>query len=192
MARKVTISKEIILSTALQMLIEDRYQSISIHTLAKRIGCSTQPIAWHFENMEGLRRELYAYALLYEQSKTELSHGDGVKDFSRIGSRYITTAMKEPNLFKFLYLGEGPVSRPYSLADMPKGKVNDELIRNISEQTGLSIESAAKVVHNTIVYSHGVATMIATGVFKTTKKDAMELITNASEAFVMKERSCNG
>ena len=56
MARKTQVSKEIILQEALEMLIRDGYSAINIKTLSKEIGCSTQPLVWHFENMEGLRK----------------------------------------------------------------------------------------------------------------------------------------
>ena len=49
MGRKIQITKKIILETALQMLIRDGYTSITVKTLAAEIGCSTQPIVWHFE-----------------------------------------------------------------------------------------------------------------------------------------------
>ena len=51
MARKTTIGKDVILEAALQMLIVDGYESINIRTLAEKIGCSSQPLVWHFENM---------------------------------------------------------------------------------------------------------------------------------------------
>lgn len=44
MGRKAQISKEIILETALRMLIREGYNSITVKTLAAEIGCSTQPI----------------------------------------------------------------------------------------------------------------------------------------------------
>ena len=192
MARKVTITKEIILQNALDMLIEEGYRSLSIHTLAKRIGCSTQPIAWHFDNMEGLRKALYEYASEYASNKTDLSGTYGADAFEKLGSSYIETAIKEPNLFKFLYLGEGPVSKPYSIEDLPKGQVNEKLIAGISGETGLTPEASLRVVNNTVIYSHGIAAMIATGVFKSTLKAAMNMIKSASEAFVMKERASDG
>ena len=69
MARKTLISKELILHTALQMLIEEGYSSINIKTLSQKIGCSTQPLVWHFENMDGLRKALAEYALNYANDK---------------------------------------------------------------------------------------------------------------------------
>lgn len=192
MARKVTITKEIILKNALEMVIEDGYLSISIHSLAQKTGCSTQPIAWHFENMEGLRKALYLYALEYDAGKTDISGKRGSLAFEAIGGAYIRTAIKEPNLFKFLYLGECTVSKPYSLSNLPMGKMSDELIKAVSDETGLTAEAAARVIQNTVLYSHGIAAMIATGVLKTTKKTAMNMIKNASEAFIMKERFSDG
>ncbi len=62
MARKVTISREVILDAALKILIRDGYAGVNVKTLAKEIGCSTQPIVWHFENMDGLRLALSAHA----------------------------------------------------------------------------------------------------------------------------------
>lgn len=184
MARKVTITPEIILQNALEMVIDEGYQSLSIHSLAKKIGCSTQPIVWHFENMEGLRIKLYEYALLSQ--KDESKYESGSDAFESMGSSYVNTAIEKPNLFKFLYLGEGPVSRPFSLEDLTMGKENEALAAGIAEELGITKEQALKVMQNTIVYSHGIATMIATGVFKTTKKDAMKLIKDASQAFIMK------
>ncbi|MBR6960479.1 MAG: TetR family transcriptional regulator, partial [Clostridiales bacterium] len=71
MARKTTIGKDVILEAALQMLIADGYESINIRTLAEKIGCSSQPLVWHFENMEGLRRALAVYARGYAVRKAD-------------------------------------------------------------------------------------------------------------------------
>ena len=188
MARKVTITKEIILQNALEMLIEEGYSSISIHTLAKRIGCSTQPIAWHFDNMEGLRKALYVYALEYAENKTGPIVKKNGYAFRKMGEAYIDTAIKEPNLFKFLYLGEGPVSKPFNLSDLPTGKADAEMIKNISEEMGLTEDACAVVVQDTIFYTHGIASMIATGVLTITLEQAMDMIISASKSFFDKEK----
>ena len=56
------IPKEVILENALHVLQRDGYENVNIKAVAKEIGCSTQPISWHFGNMDGLRRELSEYA----------------------------------------------------------------------------------------------------------------------------------
>ena len=69
MGRKTQITAEVILENALQMLIRDGYSAINIKTLAAQIGCSTQPIVWHFENMQGFRKAFYEYCIAYARSQ---------------------------------------------------------------------------------------------------------------------------
>lgn len=214
MARKVSISKEVILENALKMLIRDGYSSINIKTLAAEIGCSTQPLVWHFENMEGLRKALSEYAREYAREKAmpkktsankeSKSGGSAVDIFEGMGKSYVKMALKEPNLFKFLYLGESPMESPYKLSDFSgkkkkTRKSGDEkyidntanMIAGISSETGLTEEQAARCIHNTVIYSHGIATMVATGVMKASEKDIMAMIKYASESFLQKELGKN-
>ncbi len=183
MARKVTISKEVILKSALNMLIRDGYSSINVKTLASEIGCSTQPIVWHFENMEGFRKALSRYALDYANSK-RVSSKDAAKNFENMGSSYVEMAIDEPNLFKFLYLGQSS----YELMDSFKDEDNKAMAIQIAERFDISKEQALNCIKNIIFYSHGIATMVATGVIKISQKKMMEMIKQASEAFLMKEK----
>ena len=186
MARKATISREVILEAALKMLIRDGYASVNVKTLAAEIGCSTQPIVWHFENMEGLRLALSEYAMEYAAKKAASNYENKLESFEFLGRAYVKMALKEPNLFKFLYLGESPMGKPYNLKDVGRAK-NKAMITMIAEQTGLNEEQVIRFVRNTIIYSHGIATMIATGVLKGTEKEMMEMINNAADAFILSE-----
>ena len=186
MARKTTISKEVILEAALKMLIRDGYASVNVKTLASEIGCSTQPIVWHFENMGGLRQALSDYAMAYAAKQSASSYENKLESFEFIGRSYVKMALNEPNLFKFLYLGGNPLGKPYNLKDIGSSK-NKEMIAMIAEQTGLNEEQVIRFVRNTIIYSHGIATMLATGVLKGTEKEMMEMINNAADAFILNE-----
>ncbi len=186
MARKTTISKEVILEAALRMLIRDGYSSVNVKTLASEIGCSTQPIVWHFENMEGLRLALSEYAMEYAAKKASSGFENKLESFEFLGRAYVKMALKEPNLFKFLYLGENPMGKPYNLKDIGRVR-NREMINKISEQTGLTEEQVIRFVRNTVVYAHGIATMLATGMLKGTEKEMMDLINNAADAFMLRE-----
>ena len=186
MARKTTISREVILEAALKMLIRDGYASVNVKTLAAEIGCSTQPIVWHFENMDGLRRALSEYAIEYAAKKAESKKDNKLESFEFLGRSYVKMALKEPNLFKFLYLGESPMGRPYNLKNVGRGK-HKEMIYMIAEQTGLNEDQVIRFVRDTIIYSHGIATMLATGVLKGTEKEMMTLINKAANAFILNE-----
>ena len=100
MARKTHISREIILSTAFQMLVRDGYGSINITSLAREIGCSTQPISWHFGNMDGLRDALLRHCLEYIRNHFSLSGDSTSSMLAEIQRRYIELAFDFPNLYK--------------------------------------------------------------------------------------------
>ncbi len=187
MARKTAVSKDMILDAALKILIRDGYAAVNIKSIAAEAGCSTQPIAWHFENMDGFRMTLAEYCREYAANKSKLKKGNAVDAFEHMGESYVKLAINEPNLFKFLYLGESPLGKPYELKDISGARENEEMIKSIAEITQLSFEQAARVVKNTVIYSHGIATMVATGVYKASKKELMSMIKAASEAFLLKE-----
>lgn len=187
MARKTQISKDVILKAALDMLICGGYSSINIKTLSKEIGCSTQPLVWHFENMEGLRKALSEYALNYANRKMCPSAENGVKAFEQVGIAFIHIAVTEPNLFRFLYL-EGYSGSPSENFDaLIADDGNAELIKRISSDLGISEESAGNYLQNTIVYTHGIATLAATGIIKASEKEMMRLVNRAADAFLLQE-----
>lgn len=72
MPPKVRISKEKILETSLKMIIDEGYQAVNIKSVAQKLGCSTQPVSWHFGNMDNFREELLNTAVLYANKKIVL------------------------------------------------------------------------------------------------------------------------
>lgn len=71
------------------------YSALNITALAKEIGCSTQPISWHFGNMDGLRKELSKYALSYANDKMRSSYNNGIEAFANVGIAYVNIAFDE-------------------------------------------------------------------------------------------------
>lgn len=187
MARKVQISKDIILKTALNMLIRDGYSSINIKTLAKEIGCSTQPIVWHFDNMEGLRTALAEYARTYANNKMPLTGENAVETFAYIGKAYVEIAINESNLFRFLYLEENKYKSVNNVEAIITSKNNAELIRKIADYLGIPENNVGRYLQNTIIYAHGIATLVATNVITASEEEMMKMINRAADAFLMQE-----
>lgn len=187
MARKVQISKDVILQAALEMLIRDGYSSINIKSLAKEIGCSTQPIVWHFDNMEGLRRALAEYAQDYANKKLYQNGKNAVEVFVHMGKAYIEIAINEPNLFRFLYLDGNKSNSINNLSTIITSKNNAELIKKIAGYLGMKEESVGRYLQNTIIYAHGIATLVATNVIKASEEEIMVMINRAADAFLGQE-----
>lgn len=187
MARKTQISKEVILEAALKMLVRDGYSAINIKTLSKEIGCSTQPLVWHFENMEGLRKALAEYALKYANSKMCPTAENAIDAFEQVGTAYINIAVTEPNLFRFLYLEEYSGLPSDNFDALITDKDNAALIKRISKEFVISAENAGRYLQNTIIYTHGIATLAATGVINASEKEIMQLVNRAADTFLVQE-----
>lgn len=185
MARKTQISKEVILQAALEMLIEKGYSSINIKTLSQKIGCSTQPLVWHFENMEGLRKALADYVSIYANKKMCPSVEGAVNAFEEIGRAYIKMALNEPNLFQFVFLN-GSGCYPMGNAEMLiEEKDHAQLIKMIANEFQISEKNAGQYFQNTLIYTHGLATFVATGMMRLSEEEIMILINRSGDNFLM-------
>lgn len=179
MARKTQISKDIILQTALELLIETGYQSINIKTLSQKIGCSTQPIVWHFCNMEGMRKELGEFALQYANEKMR-SPVQGMEAFSNIGTAYIEMAFEQPNLFRYLYMS-GDCGCLAESFDALTSDENAAMVEQIAVQRNIPISKVESYYKNMMIYTHGLASFIASGLIKASKEDVGNMIQNLSD-----------
>lgn len=184
MARKTQISKEIILQAALEMLIREGYSAINIKTLSKEIGCSTQPLVWHFENMEGLRKALAEYALNYANEKMRSCTQNGMEAFVGIGMAYINLAFDEPNLFKYLYMsGENGVQAG-GFDILVTADENAAIAGEIAGYLKISKEDTSHFLQNTMIYTHGLASFIASGIITSSKEEAAAMVRQTANAFL--------
>lgn len=189
MARKTQISKEVILRTALEMLIRDGYSSINIKTLSKEIGCSTQPLVWHFGNMEGLRKALAEYALIYANSKIAPTAQDAAEALGQVCEAYVRIALREPNLFKFLYMNSDSSA---SLANTDNDALKSdnsfgELLMRLADSYHIPGENIGRYLQHTFVYIHGIAALVVAGIVPASEEAVMEMIDYAVDSFRMKE-----
>ena len=178
------IPKEMILKHALDMLIQDGYSAINIKTLAKRIGCSTQPISWHFGNMENFRNALTAYALEYANKKM-LSSSEGMSAFSNVGIGYIDIAFDEPNLFRYLYMtGEsGYYAGGFDI--LTTADANFAMIEQIASQLETSADKVRDFFRNTIIYTHGLACFVVSGLIKSSKEELYAMVEQGADGFLL-------
>ena len=63
MARKESVTKNMILETAVQLAKEEGIENVTARKLANKIGCSTQPIFRVYANMTELYTEVYQKAI---------------------------------------------------------------------------------------------------------------------------------
>lgn len=185
MGRKTQVSKDVILQAALEMLIRDGYSAINIKTLSKEIGCSTQPLVWHFENMDGLRKALANYALMYANEKMRPSTNGAINAFEQVGRAYIKMALYQPNLFQFVFLNGSGCYPTGNASMLIEDKDHAELIKIIAKEFQIPEQNAGQCLQNSVIYTHGLATFVATGIMNISEKEIMILIKQAVDNFLI-------
>lgn len=158
------IPKETILENALNILRRDGYENINIKAVAKEIGCSTQPISWHFGNMDGLRRELSEYARMVAIESVTTVSGEGIEAFLELGVNYIRLAIEDKNLFRYIFMNGCGTYIADGLSAFSLSGDNALITHSISQALGITHEESARCIEDLSVYANGLATYIATGV----------------------------
>jgi AcrR family transcriptional regulator len=156
------IPKDQILDAALKMLIRDGYDSINIKTLAKELGCSTQPISWHFGSMPNLRKELTEAAFQYADKKMIPPPDDvvAIDPFREMGNRYVDLAYDEPNLARFLTEAHEGHTFAEQFIEILDRSMDETMSRQIADVLSVSVDQAEHLIQTLMLYVQGLVTMI--------------------------------
>ncbi len=154
------ITREKIADAGFMLVREEGEEKLNVRNLAKRLGCSTQPIMYCYRSVNELREDILNKA---DEFQTEYLTKDitGVTDIMiGIGLNYIKFAAEESKLFRFIFLSDR--SRGGSgIADLINGDVNGELLTPIMQNEGLSEHDARNVFEAFFAAFHGYASLIA-------------------------------
>lgn len=154
------VSKEAIINAAVDVLREGGAASINARSVAKKLGCSTQPIYLSFQNMEDLKAAMTqrAIALHTQHVRDSFRIRDDISScysqysrYSSYGVGFVKFAAQEKNLFRWLYL-EGRQFGSYQ-----DDVLLPEIIAAIVTEFGYSKEIAQKLHQDMTYYSYGLA-----------------------------------
>jgi AcrR family transcriptional regulator len=176
MPRSVQITKEKILTAALDVLIREGYSAVSIKSIARELNCSTQPIAWQFGNMDNMREALTKEAVTYANKKMMPTSTDCIEAFWQIGYGYINLAFDTPNLFRFVYMGESKNYCRGGFNSILTDKGNAVLIDKLYPYLNISKEQAEMLFQRMIVYTHGMVSLVVAGVLNCTKEQVYSIV----------------
>lgn len=181
MGRKTQITKEMILDASYELLDEGGINAVAIKSIASKLGCSTQPISWHFGSMTELKKELFLYAgsKMAEAMERCMEGRGAVEAFFMTGVQYISIACDHPNVFRFLSVDEprqtigedvmGETSL-FTLSFDPKSSAL------LASEYGLSEKEVSDVVRDVVIYTHGLAVMMMYDSYKLPKKVACRMV----------------
>lgn len=170
MPKQVSITKEIIDQTAFVLVRTGGIEALTARNIAKKVGCSTQPIYKIYHNLNELKEhvifmvENYANGLILQYGKTPIA-------FLNTGLGFINFAATEKVLFRLFnienYLGR-PVFGPLE---------SKELFRLMEEMLGdasLSQDERQELFLNTMIYTNGLAHMAYSGQLGMTERQTAQ------------------
>ncbi|MEE1249437.1 MAG: helix-turn-helix domain-containing protein [Lachnospiraceae bacterium] len=183
MSPRVQIPKEKILEAALQLLIRDGHEAITIKAVANELGTSTQPISWTFGNMENFRTALAEYALDYANRKMHSDSDDPLEAYGKVGTGYIDMAYDEPNLIRFLRSDEKRLQGSGGMGGSFDEKTKADRQKALAGQYGCT-EEVGKFMMNMIIYTQGLVSMILSGGINIEREDAHQLLHEMAEMMI--------
>jgi len=185
MARKIQISREKILEAAFQLLVQEGYGVINITSLAKKIGCSTQPIAWHFGSMEGLRTELLDYCVRFlGRIFCGMKSGNIAEQLEDIAYGYITLAFDYPNLYRYFYMSDLDGRKMSELTKSLRAENYERALRMLQKEYDITAEIALQHMTDLQMYVHGVASCVVIQGGFSSKEEVMKMIHRVNLAFL--------
>lgn len=157
MPPKAKITKEMVIDAAFQVAREAGAENINARTVAEKLGCSTQPVMYHFATIEELKRATYTKTDWYHTEY--LMNADQEEPMLSIGLNYIRFAVQEPNLFRFLFQSGYAVEN--SLLEMIDSQELLPVLSAMRSAMQVSLEQTKEVFLTLALFVHGYASIIA-------------------------------
>ena len=153
------VSKEQIIDAAVDVLRDDGFSAINARSVAKKLGCSTQPIYFSFKNMDELKAA--------SDSR-----------YSSYGMGFVKFAAEEKQLFRWLYL-EGEQLGPYQ-----NDVLTSEVISVITEEFGYEEDVARRFHQDMVYFTYGLAILANTDHLHLTEAELREAFRREFRALI--------
>lgn len=153
------ITKDMIVDSGLKIVREEGADHLNVRRVATELGCSTQPIMYHFKTVADLKTAVYSAADAFHTSFIMTPEETDSNPFLAIGLRYIRFAAEEMNLFRFLFQSDKLGSS--SIEGLLESGEISQIIAPLTAATGFSEEKAREVFSVLFICVHGAASLIA-------------------------------
>ena len=208
MPPKVKFSKEAIIGTALQLVREQGMASLTARALAEKLGATPRVIFGQFAPkvkfskaevigtalqvreegfcicMSELQAEVIVAAemVVVEYIRKAL---EDEKPFRSVGVAYILFASKEPQLFQLLFQNpsKDPIRRFQDFLPM-KDHSYQLVLDSIVADYPLTVEEASRLYQHLFIYSHGMASMVASGIYQFSMEEVIGLLTEVCQSLI--------
>ena len=157
MPPKAKITREMIIDATFEIIRNTGVETVNARTISKKLNCSTQPVMYHFKTIDELKRAVYEKSDEYHSAYIMDIHSNNpMKD---IGLNYIQFAVKEKNLFRFLFQSNEFLSK--NISELINAEELQPIIAILSQETAVNAEQAKIIFRSLFLIAHGYASMFA-------------------------------
>ncbi len=156
---KAKITREMVVDAAFEVARATGIENVNARTVSEKLGCSTQPVMYHFARIEEMKRAVYEKADRFH-SEYLMNIEDAEKGILLgIGLNYIRFAIRESNLFRFLFQSGFAVEN--SLLEMVNSRELKPLLDMMRGEMKMTVKQTKEVFVTIAVFTHGYASIIA-------------------------------
>lgn len=157
MPPKAKITPDKIVEAAFCIARECGAEQINARRISQRLGCSTQPVLWHFKSIAEIRRAAYERANAFQtEALMKPRTGDALRD---LGLNYICFAAEEKHLFRFIF--QSDEFSGLSLQQLIESEELSPVMTLLEQAVGLSADEARRLFKMLFLFVHGYAAMLA-------------------------------
>lgn len=157
MPPRAKITKDMIIDAAFEVAREFGAENINARTISQKLGCSTQPVMWHFKTIADIKKAAYEKAdHFHTEYILNISGDDPMKD---IGLNYIRFAANEKNLFRFIFQSDEFSGK--SLSELIESAEFMPIYNILAQKTQTGLEQVKVIFKSLFLYVHGYASMLA-------------------------------
>ena len=166
------IQKEDFIQESVSIVAKEGINALNARKIAKKLGCSTQPLFYIYENMDDLKKDVMNEIVKIFDIEV-LKSETGQLEYKDIGINYIRFAKEEPELFKIMFnrkINEGA----FDFIDLTGSAKT--ILETISKQTGMSNEDAKQFHLRMWLYVNGIASLAANQTVEFNDEEIAELL----------------
>ncbi len=153
------VTKEMIIEAAFEIAKEIGSENITARTVSQKLGCSTQPVLYHFKTIEEVRIAAHKKASEFHINYVTNISGKYERPMLEVGMRHIQFAAKERNLFRFLF--HSNYYTDVSLSDWLTRENFNSLFSILKRQAKADQQQAYYIFSQIFLVTHGIASLLA-------------------------------
>ena len=159
MPPKIRVTKEMIIDTAFDIARREGESKITARRISEQLGCSTQPVLYHFASVAEIRRAVYRKADAYHSAFIMNMQNDHENPMLAIGLNYVRFAREESQLFRFLF--QSDEFSGTGISELTDAEELRPVLAVFQQEMDISSDAAKEIFRTLFVLVHGYASLYA-------------------------------